>query len=207
MDAARELAQLLESGGELLACGLDDRLGRRRGRVFVRDSARRSETESATSRCWAPSWRFRSSTRRASSAASMMRVREARISSSCLRRSVTSFPERSTSDGSRPVTSATGVAVHEKTICSPSARPARLALAARDAVRRRGDRHAREVAVVGVDQLEHARPDDVLVGPAERGPERLVHGGAVARRRRCRRSSPPGRRRRRCSGSPASACS
>ena len=91
------------------------------GSVVVRDSASLSETESATSRCWAPSWRLRSSTRRASSAASMMRVRDARISSSCRLRSVTSMPESSTSDASRPVTSSIGVAVHAITMWSPLA--------------------------------------------------------------------------------------
>ena len=51
----------------------------------------------------------------------MMRVREARISSSWRRRSVTSTPERSTSEVSRPVTSSIGVARHAITTCSPFA--------------------------------------------------------------------------------------
>ena len=51
----------------------------------------------------------------------MMRVRDARISSSCRLRSVTSMPERSTSDASRPVTSSIGVAVHAITMWSPFA--------------------------------------------------------------------------------------
>ena len=131
VDAARELAQLVECGCELLARAADDRRSPRSGSVATRDSARRRETDSATRRCCAPSWRLRSSTRRASSAASMMRAREARISSSWRLRSVTSMPESSTSDAWRPVTSATGVAVHAITTARPSAHcQRRLALAA-----------------------------------------------------------------------------
>ena len=110
----------------------------------------------------------------------MMRVREARISSSWRLRSVTSMPDRSTSDASRPVTSSIGVAVQAITIVlAVGLAPPRLALDARDAVRRRRDRHPREVAVVGVDQVEHARAHDLLVGPAERLPERVVDPGPV----------------------------
>ncbi len=122
----------------------------------------------------------------------MMRAREARISSSWRLRSVTSTPERRTSDVSRPVTSSIGVArPGDHDVLVVRLPPARLSLDARDAVRRGCDRHPREVAVVRVDQLEHARVHDLLVGPPERLPERLVDPGPVRRRRRRRRSRPP----------------
>ena len=56
--------------------------------------------------------------------------------------------------------------------------PPRLPLDARHAVRRGRDRHPREVAVVGVDQVEHARSHDLAVRPTERLAERVVDAGA-----------------------------
>ena len=64
----------------------------RPGRSSSFDRARRSARESETRRCCAPSWRLRSSRRRASSPAATRRVREARSSSSWRLRSVTSSP-------------------------------------------------------------------------------------------------------------------
>ena len=89
---ASELAQLLERQRELVArAGEDLRHG---GRIGCRAStwASRSASESETRRCWAPSWRFRSSRRRSSSPAATIRPRDARISSSWRRCSVTSSP-------------------------------------------------------------------------------------------------------------------
>ena len=53
-------------------------------RVSSCERASRSESESPTSRCWAPSWRSRSSCFRSASPASTMRARDARSSSSRL---------------------------------------------------------------------------------------------------------------------------
>ena len=77
-DAVRELAQLGERGAQL-GLGLVERRG---ARLVAPRSARssRSASESATSRCCAPSWRSRSSRRRSASPASTMRAREARSS-------------------------------------------------------------------------------------------------------------------------------
>ena len=62
-----------------------------------RDAARPSETESVTSRCCAPSWRFRSIRRRSASPAATIRPREARTSASCDRTSAASRSFSSTS--------------------------------------------------------------------------------------------------------------
>ena len=90
----------------------------RSGSVASFDSARRSETESATRRCWAPSWRSRSRRRRASSPAATRRARDARSSSSRRRRSVTSAPVTSTMRS--PRTSVTRCAVQATIRSVPS---------------------------------------------------------------------------------------
>ena len=61
MDAAGELAQLRERLGQLLARAGEQLRCAAAGSDASFDSTSRSETESATSRCCAPSWRFRSS--------------------------------------------------------------------------------------------------------------------------------------------------
>ena len=86
MDAVRELPQLGHRLAEL-------RLGFVEARKLrscsgpSRLRTRRSASESPTRRCWAPSWRSRSSRRRSASPASMMRAREERRSSSWARAS------------------------------------------------------------------------------------------------------------------------
>ena len=95
MDAARELAQLLQRVSQLVA--------RRRPRAAPPGRDRggcpswiiRSCSDSATSRCWAPSCRSRSSRRRSASPAATMRWRDActsasRASDSASRRSFSS---------------------------------------------------------------------------------------------------------------------
>ena len=69
MDAARELAQLLERVGELRRCACSSSSPRRGSPSASLRSASRSSSESATSRCCAPSCRLRSSRRRSSSPA------------------------------------------------------------------------------------------------------------------------------------------
>ena len=91
MDPARELAQLLECLGELDLRARRAARPPRRDRCPIRDSTRRSATDSATSRCCAPSCRFRSSARRAVSSARTSRARDARSSSSTRLRSVMSI--------------------------------------------------------------------------------------------------------------------
>ena len=103
-----ELAELLERAGSS---------SRARARISVasatsvsiRDSASRRESDSAASRCCAPSWRLRSRRRRAASVASTIRARDARSSSSWRLRSLTSAPEMSTR--ATPDWSRIGVAV------------------------------------------------------------------------------------------------
>ena len=68
VDSAGELAELRERLRQLLARAVEELRGAA-GSDSSFDSTRRSETDSATSRCCAPSWRFRSSTRRARSSA------------------------------------------------------------------------------------------------------------------------------------------
>ena len=93
MDPARELAQL----GERLASSSLAAVTSSSARRVVADAAasRRSCSASATSRCWAPSCRLRSSRRRSASPAATIRSREAwssasRISDSACRCSFSS---------------------------------------------------------------------------------------------------------------------
>ena len=90
VDAARQLAQLLERGLQLLLRGRRAGAPRRSGSRASLLSARRRLSESATSRCWAPSCRLRSSRRRSASPASTIRAREARSSSTRARSSALS---------------------------------------------------------------------------------------------------------------------
>ena len=80
--------------------------------------ASRRATERATSRCCAPSWRSRSSRRRAASPAATMRAREARSSSSWRLRCVTSSPPKRSR--TRPWSSRTGRAIHSTVRRRPS---------------------------------------------------------------------------------------
>ena len=92
MEAARELAQLLERERKLLPAPpriVDAASGSPRSL----DSASRRASESETRRCWAPSWRFRSSRRRSASAASTRRERDRRSSSSSRFRAVMSIAQ------------------------------------------------------------------------------------------------------------------
>ena len=74
MDAAREVAQLLQGEVRLLA-RLPHQLGRGGSPLAARCSAIRRFSASATSRCCAPSCRSRSMRRRSASAAAMIRER------------------------------------------------------------------------------------------------------------------------------------
>ena len=88
MDAAREVAQLVEAEPELVDAGVEQR-----GRLGVRGArmrARRRLSARATSRDWAPSWRSRSRRRRSALAAWTMRAREASSSTSRARNSASS---------------------------------------------------------------------------------------------------------------------
>ena len=88
-----------------------------RGSVSSLDCTSRSASESVTSRCCAPSWRFRSRRRRSAASASTMRERDRR-SSSCWRfSSVTSTPWMSLR--SSPFSSTIGVTDHDTSRRSP----------------------------------------------------------------------------------------
>ena len=76
MDAAGQLAQLLERVLELLARRGQVDWRARSGLASKLPSTMRSCSASDTSRCWAPSWRLRSRRRRSASPASTMRARE-----------------------------------------------------------------------------------------------------------------------------------
>ncbi len=82
VDAACELPKLLERLRELLRARREQLERGLVGRSPAATRARRSETESATSRCCAPSCRLRSSARRASPRRARCAAREARSSSS-----------------------------------------------------------------------------------------------------------------------------
>ena len=81
VDAARQLAQLGRGLRQLLADALEERAGAAPGPCRPARRAIRTSSASATSRCCAPSCRSRSILRRAASAASTMRAREACSSS------------------------------------------------------------------------------------------------------------------------------
>ena len=63
------------------------RVNRTGERRVATEAASPSVIESVTSRCWAPSWRFRSRRRRSASVAATSRARDARTSASCARTS------------------------------------------------------------------------------------------------------------------------
>ena len=82
MQAARELAQLVEREAELVT-GAPSRMVRApAGSESSFASAIRSDSASETSRCCAPSWRLRSRRRRSTSPAVTIRARDAASSSS-----------------------------------------------------------------------------------------------------------------------------
>ena len=76
MDPARQLAQLLKRVGELCSRASARSWRARVGLPSKLASTMRSWRASATRRCWAPSWRLRSSRRRSASPASTIRARE-----------------------------------------------------------------------------------------------------------------------------------
>ena len=82
MDAARELAQLLQRLRELVAGRVQRAASASAGSLRMRLWIIRSWSATDTSRCCAPSWRLRSSRRRSASPAATMRSREARSSAS-----------------------------------------------------------------------------------------------------------------------------
>ena len=84
MQAARDVAQLVERDRDL-APGLLEPRRAPRGRPPSRFSSRLSSSDSAISRCWAPSWRLRSSRCRSFCPASITRAREPCSSSRCAR--------------------------------------------------------------------------------------------------------------------------
>ena len=89
VDAAGELAQLPDRDLDLRR-GLVRRRDRRRGSAPSpsppsRARSRRSASDSETRRCWAPSWRSRSSRRRSASAASRILARDRLSSASAVR--------------------------------------------------------------------------------------------------------------------------
>ena len=91
VEAARELAQLAQRQRELVARRSHELL-RRRVVADAGPGAGAAASAIATSRCWAPSWRLRSSRRRSASPAATMRSRDAcssttRAPSSACRRS------------------------------------------------------------------------------------------------------------------------
>ena len=106
MDAAGELAQLVESLGELVLRSGEVLAGGRRILLELRvHQARSSATD--TSRCCAPSCRLRSRRRRSASPASTIRARDAASSScasafaiACATSSAKSHKRRSTPSGS-----------------------------------------------------------------------------------------------------------
>ena len=81
MDPPGELAQLGEGSVEILARAVEQALGLLRVGSRIVDRAIRMLSASDTRRCWAPSWRSRSTRRRSAYPASTMRVRDARSSS------------------------------------------------------------------------------------------------------------------------------
>ena len=189
MDPARELAELLERRGELLT-GADDHLpGSRRGRSRGATPRGASETESETRRCCAPSWRLRSSLRRASSGGlddAGARGADLRLLLLALGDVDRRRPARATSSGRSRRRS--GVAVHATSMrLAVAAQPARLALGHGHAVRGAGDHHRRDVGVVRVDEVEHAPSHDLAVVPAEGSAEGVVDAGPGSRRTRRRR--------------------
>ena len=81
MDAAREGPELVERADDL-GVGFREKLVDRRRSSPSRPRASWSARRIPSRRCWAPSWRSRSSRRRSASPASTMRAREARTSAS-----------------------------------------------------------------------------------------------------------------------------
>ena len=190
VDPAGELAQLLEREGEL---------GARALRISEAPSgspssfawASRRASESETSRCCAPSWRFRSSRRRSAACTSTMRARDRR-SSSCWRFcSVTSTPQ--TRYERRPLSSPSGRIDQATEIRRPSRA---TQTPSRSTTWPETIASAIAVCAVGSSgaiELEQ-RPPDRVVAPAERLLEagvdavrpdaavRLDHGEQVRRR-------------------------
>ena len=78
MDAGREVAQLVDRGLGVGERAVDQLAARSPGRLSKCSRASWSSIISATSRCWAPSWRSRPRRRRSASPASTSRARDAR---------------------------------------------------------------------------------------------------------------------------------
>ena len=137
VDPVGQVAQLGQPRAQLLGASATS------GSASVpraRASARFRVNDTRTSRCWAPSWRSRSMRRRAASAASTIRTRDARSSSvracsiSC-RRSASSAARRSVmsniapSTHSRPPAPGTTWPRSSTQRSSPSARTIRYSMA------------------------------------------------------------------------------
>ena len=106
-------------------------------------------------------------------------ARSRSFSTSSRRRSVTSMPETSTSDSVRPVTSATGTAVQANARNVPSAlRSSDSTSSDASPGRCRGDCSRGPAVVVLRDQIHERQPDELVVAPAERLPERSVRTDA-----------------------------
>ena len=147
------------------------------GSRSIRARATRTSSASVTSRCWAPSWRSRSILRRAASAASTMRAREA--CSSAARAASTSRRRSASSASRRSVMSKIAPSIHRRPPgprtswprsstqrTTPSARTIRYSTTkAPSSASARGDRLQHALAVVGMDDA-HDRPlrarDEVL---------------------------------------------
>ena len=177
MDAAGELAELLEGGGELLARGIDDRRRSLRvgGRARLGEPERDRERHEALLGAvveialeHAPRLVGGLDDARARGA-DLLVLAPALGDVDAGEEDERRLPSRHVVDRRRR---------QAITMCSPFALRQRVSRSTLgDAVRRGCDRHPREVAVVRVDQVEHARVHDLLVGPAERLPERVVDPG------------------------------
>ena len=191
MDAARQLAQLLERARQLLLRAGEQLLGRRPGPSRSLPWASRIVSESATSRCWAPSCRLRSSRRRSAVPASTIRARDARSSSTRARSCACSRSFSIDEPGGRGDRADQLRVVAQRAVVHDRADGAALALHA-------GERAGgivlggqRRRAAVRVDPaaLVLQPVDDLQRAVAERVGEQLAQPAAVERRRSCRCSS------------------
>ena len=173
----RELAQLGERASEL-AFALRQRCAARSlARAPLAQPQREREP---TSRCWAPSWRSRSSRRRSASAASTMRAREARRSSSCAAASACRRSCRARGRRPRPTSSSQLWVVEQLGRCGRPPRPGPAAGRERLTARAGAHRPHRPAG----RSTGHRR----RAGRRPRGPDRRA-------RPRARRAARPGRAR------------
>ena len=137
MQPARDLAHLLDRERELLL-GAQEQVARRPTPSGSRAIATRSACSETTRRCWAPSWRFRSSRRRSASRACTRRSWATRRSRSVWRNSVasrtivtTSFSSIGTTRVSNSRSSPRIVGSTYSTVCSVPVSSARRIVAIR----------------------------------------------------------------------------